>query len=476
MKPTVLEPGLNLLWASVGLTFLSGVLLPAAAAELTAGISVVDITPPAGYRMSGYFYERLSTGIHDPLQAKALVLEQGRERVALVFCDLIGMAPEVTAQARRAASERTAIPTANILIAATHSHTGPEYFGSLREYFHNRALARDGRDSFEGVNYPEILADRLADAILQAAQAVKPVHLAVGKAQPPGLSFNRRFQMKNGTVVFNPGKLNPDIVRTAGPIDPDLGILLVREARTDKPLASFASFALHLDTTGGAEYSADYPFYLERGLRKKFGPDFVSIFGTGTCGDINHIDVTTQRPQKGGEEAVRIGTTLAGTVIESLPQLRTMPRPALAARRAAVLVPLQQFTPQQIAEAREKMSGVGTAALPFLEQVRVCKIMDLQLRKGATALLEVQVFRLGPDTAIVGLPGEVFVELGLAIKQASPFENTFVVELSNDDIAYVPTRKAFAEGSYEIVNSRVQPGGGEMLVDAAVRLLRELKQ
>jgi hypothetical protein len=76
--------------------------------------------------------------------------------------------------------------------------------------------------------------------------------------------------------------------------------------------------------------------------------------------------------------------------------------------------------------------------------------------------------------AIVGLPGEIFVELGLAIKRASPFATTLVVELCNDDPAYVPTRKAFSEGSYETVNSLVAPGGGEMLVETAVRLLQEL--
>ena len=90
--------------------------------------------------------------------------------------------------------------------------------------------------------------------------------------------------------------------------------------------------------------------------------------------------------------------------------------------------------------------------------------------------MEVQAFRLDDDTIVVGLPGEVFVELGLAIKQASPFRNTLVVELCNNDIGYVPTKKAFVEGSYEVVNSRVQSGGGEMLVEAAARLLKELKR
>jgi hypothetical protein len=101
--------------------------------------------------------------------------------------------------------------------------------------------------------------------------------------------------------------------------------------------------------------------------------------------------------------------------------------------------------------------------------------MDLENRAADKLPLEVQVFRLGPDTAIVTLPGEVFVELGLAIKAASPFKTTLVVELTNDSPAYIPTKKAFVEGSYEIVNSRVQPGSGEQLVEAATHLLKELE-
>jgi hypothetical protein len=120
------------------------------------------------------------------------------------------------------------------------------------------------------------------------------------------------------------------------------------------------------------------------------------------------------------------------------------------------------------------MARIGTRELSFLEQVEAYKITDLQLREGETLPLEVQVFRLSKELAIVTLPGEVFVELGLAIKRASPFKTTLVIELANDGPGYIPTRKAFAEGSYETVNSRIQPGGGEMLVDAAVRLLKEL--
>jgi len=443
---------------------------PCAAAEFLAGVAVVDITPPKGYRMSGYFNERLNTGVKDPLHAKAIALRQGDQQAALVFCDLIGIPAEVSNKARRLASEQTGIPLENMAITGTHSHTGPLYFGALYEYFHKRAIDTHGRDPHEQMVYADFLVTKLVAAISQAHAAVTPVRMDAGVAEEPRLSFNRRFHMKDGSVRFNPGQQNPDIVRAAGPIDPEVGMVRFRAA--DRDLAALVVFAMHLDTVGGTEYSADYPFFLQRALRKSLGPDFVSLFGTGTCGDINHIDVRI----KGRRTTEEMGTMLAETVAAHLPKLAPVAEPSLAVRRAVVEWPLQKYSPEQVAAARERMAKIGTRELSFLEQVETAKIVDLALRKSDSIPLEVQVFRLSSDVAIVTLPAEVFVELGLAIKRASPFKTTLVIELANDDPAYIPTKKAFAEGSYETVNSRVQPGGGEAMVEAAVKLLKELAE
>ena len=445
-----------------------------AASSMQAGFASVDITPPIGGRMSGYFSERLSTETHDPLLAKAVVLEQERERVALVFCDLIGIEGDLATTARQRASKRTGIPAANILICATHSHTGPLYHGALRKQLHEATAAKFGEDIYERVDYRETLAERLADVVARAYRKRRPVTLETGKTEQQELAFNRRFHMRDGTVVFNPGKTNANIVRTAGPVDPAVGLALFRDRSGKTALASITAFALHCDTVGGTHYSGDYPHYLELELRRQLGASFLSCFGNGPCGDINHIDVSHGRPQKGHEEAQRIGTTLGQTVLAALPSLKEA-MPDLAALGTKIFVPLQTNTAAQIAAAREKMPLVGKGKLKFLEEVEVCRIADLALMNQTKRALEVQTFRLSADTAIVGLPGEIFTDLGLAIKAKSPFKNTLIIELSNDCIAYVPTQRAFVEGSYEIVNSRVAPGGGEMLVETAVKLLRELK-
>jgi sugar phosphate isomerase/epimerase len=441
-----------------------------AARELTAGVAVNDITPPIGYRMSGYFSERLSTGISNPLHAKAIVLRQGDESAALVFCDIIGISPGVSSRVRRQAAEKTGIPAANILLTATHSHTGPLYFGALRKHFHDLAVAEHDSDPCEKVDYASDLVKRIVKVITCADTTAKPALLEAGVAEQQGLSFNRRFHMKGGTVRFNPGVLNPDIVRVAGPIDPEVGIVFFREPDSRSAAAAVVNFALHLDTVGGTMYAADYPYYFEQSLREKFGEKFVLLFGNGTCGDINHIDVTKKQRLK----TDYIGRTLAETVSAKTKSLEAVAEPALAVRSEVVEVPLQRYGPEKVAWARENINKVGTRELSFLEQVETYKILAIEMRNSRTMPLEVQVFRLGRDVAVVGLPGEVFVDLGLAIKRASPFATTLVIELCQDAPGYIPTKKAFAEGSYETVNSRIAPGGGEIMVEAAIRLLKEL--
>jgi len=420
--------------------------------------------------MSGYFRERLSKGVSNPLHAKALVLRQGSTQAALVSCDIIGLSLDVTREARRRAEVRTGIPAENILLAATHSHTGPLYSGALRNHFHAQALAAYGHDPRETVDYAAFLAERIAEAIETADATAQPTRVRFGVTEQQGLSFNRRFHMKDGPVRFNPGVLNPNIIRAAGPIDPDVAMVMFQSATKDDTVAGLVSFALHLDTVGGTQYAADYPYFVEQTLRQSLGDDFTLLFGTGTCGDINHIDVTCRDRLK----TDFIGNTLGQTVAEALPSLTALKTPSLAVKRAVVEVPLQRFTAEEIAQAERDIHKVGTREFSFLDQVQAYKTLAVHQRGGSTIPLEVQVFRLSKDVAIVGLPGEVFVDFGLEIKKASPFAVTLVIELCQDCPGYIPTQKAFAEGSYETVNSRVAPGGGERMVEAAIELLKEL--
>jgi len=449
-----------------------------AGAHLQIGAAETDITPPIGFRMAGYFSERLATGTHDPLKAKALVLNDGKEQIALVFCDLIGMSLNVSTNARAKASQLTGIPISNIMICATHAHTGPLFDDSddvWYDYFHNLALAKYGNDPHEPVNYPGFLIERLVQTITAAQSNLKPARLQAGIVQQENLTFNRRYWMKNGKVAFNPGQLNPNIVRPAGPADPDVGILLARNRKSALPFAAATVFAMHADVVGGTEYSADYAYFLEHNLRNSFGSNFISAFGAGCSGDLNHINVNKKEPFKGMDVAKQIGTTLGRTVTTASTNLPMINKPSFAVKSVKVMVPLQQPTAAQLADTHAKYEKLGDPKGDFFEKVIGMKILDLEKRGSPTWPMEVQVFRLDADTAIVCLPCEIFAELGLSIKQESPFRNTIVISICNDRPSYVPTRHAFDEGSYEVTNARVKPGAGEMLVDAAVKLLRDVK-
>jgi hypothetical protein len=441
----------------------------------SVGAAEVDITPPPGNRMAGYFDERIATGTHDPLHAKALVLRQGRTELALVFCDLLGPSLNVTTNARARASAITGIPVPNIMISATHSHTGP-LFDDIREiYLHQAALAKTGADVHETMDYPTWLIERLVRVIAEAQSNLRPAQLYAGMTILDGVAFNRRYWMTNGAVRFNPGQLNPKIVRPAGPVDSGVGVLLAREPGAELPLAGVTVFGLHSDTAGGTLYSADYEFYLEQTLQHAFGSNYLSAFGLGPCGDVNHVNVKKKEPTTGFPVSERIGRALGESILAANADLRPLARPSLAVRDKTLLIPLQKPTPEQLASARSMSDKLADTNVDFYARVAATRTLDLAQR-GRFVPMEVQVFRFDADTALVCLPGEIFAELGLAIKKGSPFKYTFVMTVCNDRPSYVPTKKAFKEGSYEVTNSRVRPGSGEKLVRTALSLLGQLKR
>jgi hypothetical protein len=262
-------------------------------------------------------------------------------------------------------------------------------------------------------------------------------------------------------------------VSAAGPTDPDVDILMLRDVATHQPFAGITIFAMHSDTVGGTAFSADYEYYVQQTLQAAFGTNFISAFGLGACGDINHINVNRKEPTSGFAVAQRLGDALGHTVLEAAPELQVIEHPSFAARSRTLKIALQRPGAADFTNAQNMVERLGDPKTDFLTRVAAVKVLDLAAR-GLTWPMEVQVLRIDSETALVCLPGEIFAQLGLAIKRGSPFKHTFVMSICNDRPSYVPTRQAFAEGSYEVMNSRVQAGTGEELVEAALTLLKEL--
>lgn len=459
---------------------------------LRIGMAQRDITPPDGFPMAGYYHERLSEGTIDPLLAKAIVFRQGNTTAALVVCDLIGVTSDLSTAIRTTASKATGIPYEAIVVAATHSHTAPDYYKSLE------AVLKGDRSDAKRSAYIDKLIAETAAAIVDASKSTSECRISTGSAtQKTPVSFNRRFVMRDGTVRTWMNYANKDTIKAAGPIDDEIGMMLVKNT-SGEPIGLLSNFALHLDTVGGTKWSADYPQFIARCVHEKLGPKAISMFATGCCGDINHSD-------PGGTKRNTtdvIGNALGTSIRESLDKLTDIAAGGkLDVRHAVVNLPLQECSQSDINNSIEVLKAVDSGkTVDFFDHVKAHKLLMVdQMRNnpplaaesglkpfvrttrwagiGQNLPTEVHTITIGDDIAIVTLPGEVFVDLGLAIKQASPFRHTIIVELANAvETIYIPTRAAHAGGSYEVLNSTVKPGSGEMLVEAALKLLKESRQ
>jgi len=423
-----------------------------------AGTGTRKITPPVGTQLAGYFYRRESTGVHDELFAKALVLDDGKTKIALCVCDLLWVQSHQTAEVRNLVECEAGIPADNIMVSATHTHTGPE----TRT---RRAMVSVNEE------YLAVLPRLIADAVIEANSNMKPVSLRIGEEFEDRVAFNRRYRMKDGSVRFNPGKLNPDIIGPDGPIDPQVSVLRVDD-ENGCPVAIIVNYALHVDVMGGLEISADWPGEMSRIVSSQYESSPLVIFVQGAEGNVNHIDVTDPREQSGWKEVVRISHILAGKSLAASEFSVKMASETLAAKSQKIQILYHPLTPELKARAAEVRKMRHPSAFD-LTQAELIEEYELD---GKSADVEVQVFRIG-DTAIVGVPGEYFVEYGLSIKEWSPFPITFIGGLANACYGYIPTTDAFYPGTYEtmpILSATLEPFAGIRIAHAAGNILRDL--
>lgn len=437
------------------------------AGELKVGAAQVEITPANGTPMAGYYKFRAVAGLIDPIYAKTIVIEQDGARAAFVVLDLVTTTRPLVAAARTAIEERCHLPAERVMISATHTHTGPQLpRGSLMDEI-TRVDSPPGRQYTSQL--PALIAKSVSDALANLAPA--RASATVGNAG--GISFNRRVIGSDGKCIWQPRRIDPAVERPAGPVDPDLGLLVFDPlASAAPPIAAYVNFAMHPTSVGGGvRISADYPGVFTRLLRERKGAEMIAVFANGCCGNINHTDYLSGNPQR---NTLQLGTALADVATQSWPTLQ--PVRTFAPRAKLVTVPLQRrkFSDADIAKAKDVANRMFTESLGTVPMAEAVCILETVAKQGTPLEADVQVIALGGDTAIVALPGEIFVELGLAIKAASPFKHTFIAELANGSIGYVPNRAAYPQGNYEVVSARGAEGSGERLADEALKLLKEL--
>jgi hypothetical protein len=466
--------------------FLSLILLalaaPAFGQSLQAGAATSNITPPLGQPIVGGFSPAPSTNIHDELNARCLVLDDGQSRLALVVCDLLGFHSVVSDEARRIIAERTKIPRERVLISATHTHSASSAMGSDR-FNHEQKLD----------DYEAFVARRIADGVQRAANNLRPAELAFGTVDVPEHVFNRRWFLKPGTVPpnpfgtidmvkMNPGAGNANLVEPAGPTDPTISIIAVREPG-GRPISVYTAYSLHyVGGVRGSDISADYyGMYCEE-LKRLVGgeqhdPLFVAMMANGTSGDINNINFRHPRPRQQPYEQMRyVAHDVAGKVFGAMKDQKYRSDITLDARYREPTLRWRHPTAEQLQWAKETVAAGPKvqrgADLSFIYAQRALKMADYP----ETTKVPVQALRIG-DICIGTMPCEVFCEIGMEFRQRSALQPAFLVELAHGYLGYLPTPRHHKLGGYEtwLGTNRLEPDASDKLLAELLSMSEELK-
>ena len=455
----------------------------ASTSVIKAGAATSNITPWLGISINGSMSDMKSRYIHDELNVRCLVLDDGQTKLAIAVCDACALAQSVVDDAKARIKSASNIPADHVLISATHTHSS----GCLASGF----------QSEPDPAYQKFVATRIADAVSRAVSNLEPARVGWGVGKEPDQVFNRRWYLKPGTVPadpfgkttdrvqMNPGAGNANLVEPAGPVDTDVAVLFA-ETPNDRPIALLANYALHyVGGVGSGHVSADY-FGEFAGEMKRLldadraDPPFVAIMSNGASGDINNINV--QAPEPALEPYAKIRLVGAELAIDAASvQASVLPRTDLNLDARSTVLQLQVRKPSasELEQARAIVADAGgvKAEMKTFPQIYARETI-LLADYPETVPVTIQALRIG-DLGIVAIPCEVFVEIGMEIKEKSPLQPTVLIELANGYNGYLPTKKHHDLGGYETWRARssyLEVGAAETITKAALELLVEVNK
>lgn len=452
---------------------------------LFAGAAVADISPTTE---TFQLRSGKSSVVHDPLHVRAVALQNGEGRCVIALVDAIGTGREETDEAKRIVAEKTGWPVESMLVSATHTHTAP----------------KGGDTSPERIAYEKTRFEGIVAALEGAIASLRPAEIGFASDEEPSEVRNRRWFLKEGTMDPNPlgtfdqvrtNAPRQNLVKPAGPVDPEVAVIDIRD-RKGKPLGFVANYALHyvggLPKTKderGREVgvaSADYFGEFARIFPYRVGgsnppADFVAFITNGASGDINNLVFTETRPPRAPFEQIQVVATKtadaawrASRKIENYEE-----NPVIATRERLVsidyrkpsdddlqrAIELMKLTPQERNEINGRTSGVAAQTIQYASP---------EMTKSEEVI--VQAIRIG-DQAIVSLPFEVLVEIGLELKERSPFPRTMIIELANGSHGYLPPPNQHELGGYEtwLGTAKFEKNASVVLVDNLLEMLEELR-
>ena len=443
---------------------------------LKAGFSRVDVTPMLGIGIAGYYVPRFADGVLDPLQINALALSCGEEKAVLMSIDHCGIVKEVLNPMIDRVCAATGLPREAVYIHSTHTHTGP-------------FLNPNPTNPLE-IEYAQTVTRKFADAARLALADLKPARMGYGIGDSPNIAFVRRFRMKDGSVRTNPGVDNPDILHPIGDVDERVNVLRFDREQDSLVLVNFGN---HPDVVGGCKISADWPGFLRQTVEKALD-NTRCIFFNGAQGDVNHVNVHPRGGYlndmfmdfddvaRGYDHARYMGRVVAGGVLQAFDKVNYVEVDSIRFAQKYIDVPANLPTPEELPEAK-RINALHNAGkddeLPYSGMMLTTVVADaarkVRLEHGPNSFrMVLSAVAIGP-VAMFGIPGEPFTGVGRALKEAEDFRLVLPSCNTNAKEGYFPMLECYEEGGYEAGSSNFKAGVAELIIEAGLQLLKELR-
>ena len=445
--------------------------------DIKVGFSRVEINPPIGVHLDGYFHQRFNEEILDDLEINTVVIEKDDKKVVLIAIDCEAATTPYYDEVRDLIAKNTGIDRQAILVHGTHTHVGPCF------YRWNTEVDNE---------YYSYVKKKLSDSVVYAIKDLKPARMGIGFSKAERVGFNRRYLMKDGTTKTNPGVNNPDIVKSIGLLDERVNVIRFERECGDNVV--IGNYGNHPDVIGNSKASADWPGFTRR-IFERAVDNTKCVFFNGAQGDINHVNVKPvggdlngmfndfDDVTRGYAHSRHIGNVVAGAIMSVYEKVEFLPVDEIKFNEEVIQVASNMPKPEEMEEAFyiKKMAEEGKKdELPYKGMMLTTMLADayrkIRLEKGPESFpMNLTAIKIGP-VAFMGIPGEPFTGIGIGLKEAKGYKMICPTCLTNGSRGYFPMRDSYDEGGYEARSSSYKAGVAETIIEKGVEILEGLNK
>jgi hypothetical protein len=453
--------------------------------KMKAGFFETDITPPYGMERAGSYRKITIAKILTPLKVRAAVFDNGKTQAAFAGIDACMIDSAACDDACEIVEKTCGIPRKNIMIAASHTHSGGAV-NSLSDFSLNKETTPPdiydlavNKSAQPDPHFRDIVIKQLASAIIWAYENAEEALINFGSSSESRYVFNRRFRMKDGRTCTHPGKMNPEIVCPAGPIDPEVGVLGAWR-KNGSLLGCVVNYACHGTVISSGTASADWIHYMQCAVKKIMGENSVAVFLNGASGDVTQVNNLSYEVSSGPELAFKLGTRVGAEVVKVLNENEPREYNTIDTQWKTLKIDRRPISAETLRKNKEILnSGISEDETKWTfakEKI----VYNYAYSQKPVADVNCQAIQIG-NALFVSNPSEYFCQLGLDIKEASEFKYTFVVSLANGCVGYVPTPESFkpSGGGYETIissYSNLEINAGTKIAETCINFSKNAKE